>query len=547
MTKIKRILLPLLLILLVYTRFVNIRWGLPYSFHPDERNMAAAIQQLFCKEATLECFNPHFFAYGQLPLYLGYFLIKIDHFLLGGFGRLGGLVTYVEAVVALRIISAVASIVTVFLSLNIIYLLDNLRSKTQDLRLKLIVLLLFIFSPGLIQFAHFGTTESLLIMFFTGVIYLSLLFLSKSANLKNFILKSGIICGLAIGTKVSAGIFIFIPLLVILFEIRRLSMKKIVKAGGAFIVCTMLFYFISSPYNFLSSREFLSTLRYESSVAFGSAAVFYTRQFLDTVPVLFQFLYIFPYALGPIALVLFLFSFLLLPFNSKYNLLRLSFFIYFLFNAFLFTKWTRFMAPLFPLMLIFAVMMLISLKIRLNHVLYNLLLIVFSLLMIVPGLAYISIYTNQDVRIQASKWIHSNVPIRSTILSEIGNVVDIPLPLPNYQFPISNFQTIPFNFYDLDKNDELKNQLNSYLLTIEYIIVPSRRIFMDHSKERYPFVNNYYKKLFSGELGFKKIAEFSSYPKIELFGKKLIEFKDEKAEETWSVFDHPVIRVYKKI
>jgi hypothetical protein len=30
-------------------------------------------------------------------------------------------------------------------------------------------------------------------------------------------------------------------------------------------------------------------------------------------------------------------------------------------------------------------------------------------------------------------------------------------------------------------------------------------------------------------------------------GNYKLEFSDEKAEETWSVFDHPVIRIFKKI
>ncbi|MFA6391037.1 MAG: hypothetical protein WCX78_04870, partial [Patescibacteria group bacterium] len=35
--------------LLVYSRFINLGWGLPYPMHPDERNMANAVQQLNCK------------------------------------------------------------------------------------------------------------------------------------------------------------------------------------------------------------------------------------------------------------------------------------------------------------------------------------------------------------------------------------------------------------------------------------------------------------------------------------------------------------------
>ena len=48
MIKIKRILFILLFAMLLYSRFVNLSWGLPYPMHPDERNMANAIQQLQC-------------------------------------------------------------------------------------------------------------------------------------------------------------------------------------------------------------------------------------------------------------------------------------------------------------------------------------------------------------------------------------------------------------------------------------------------------------------------------------------------------------------
>jgi hypothetical protein len=44
--------LPILIVLfliLIYTRFVNIGWGLPYPMHPDERNMAVAVQNLNCE------------------------------------------------------------------------------------------------------------------------------------------------------------------------------------------------------------------------------------------------------------------------------------------------------------------------------------------------------------------------------------------------------------------------------------------------------------------------------------------------------------------
>lgn len=57
---------------------------------------------------------------------------------------------------------------------------------------------------------------------------------------------------------------------------------------------------------------------------------------------------------------------------------------------------------------------------------------------------------------------------------------------------------------------------------------------------------SYYDDLFSGKLGFTQIAEFTSYPRISIGGKTIIEFPDEDAEESFTVFDHPVIRIYKR-
>jgi hypothetical protein len=83
--------------LLFYTRFVGLDWGLPYPMHPDERNMAVSVANLTCKINNVEfeiknCLHPHFFAYGQLPLYLAYLLIWIGR----GFSNFGKMLIYFE-------------------------------------------------------------------------------------------------------------------------------------------------------------------------------------------------------------------------------------------------------------------------------------------------------------------------------------------------------------------------------------------------------------------------------------------------------------------
>ena len=112
----------------------------------------------------------------------------------------------------------------------------------------------------------------------------------------------------------------------------------------------------------------------------------------------------------------------------------------------------------------------------------------------------------------------------------------------------NNYNVISFNFYDLDENHSLQIELKNHLAAADYIFVPSRRIFANHPKQEYPMLNQYYIDLFNGKLGFKKVAEFNSYPKICLpFTDKCLTFPDEQAEETWTVFDHPVIRIYKRV
>ncbi len=133
---------------------------------------------------------------------------------------------------------------------------------------------------------------------------------------------------------------------------------------------------------------------------------------------------------------------------------------------------------------------------------------------ILPGILFMKLYFQPDIRLTASNWISQNIPADSKILSEAGNVIN--LPITDYRLQITNF-----DFYNYNSTT-----LATQLANSDYIFVPSRRIFKNYHL-------NYYQHLFDGSLGFKEIKQFSI-------------FNDENAEETWSVFDHPVIRIYQK-
>ena len=472
-----------------------------------------------------------------------------------------------EAVLALRTISAVASVINAIIVIKIIKVIIKKKEYPSWMMWTLVI-----FSPYTIQFAHFGTTESLLMLFYSLIVYYSLKALDSRLR-GNDIFFLSLFSGLALATKVSSAIFLAVPIIVIASEakqslslrsLRRLRLLAMTLSNVfLYIIFTFLFAIIFSPHNLLNWPEFIGALRYESAVAIGAIKVFYTRQFEGTIPVWFQLTKVFPYALGWPLWILGGLGVLGLGWKDKrINLLRFAFLIYFLPTAFLFAKWSRFMAPSFPLILIFSILFLlklydwfyhyiwINLKFKIQNskvqikiknfktfdflpVFLTFTFLLLTFISILPGISYLSVYQKPDVRFQASEWIYKNIPNNSYILSETANVVDIPIELESYKIH-KVYKVISFNFYDLDENSQLQEELKEHLAKADYIFVPSRRIFANLNN-RYPLLNKYYTDLFSGKLGFEKVAEFSAG------------LNDEQAEETWSVFDHPVIRIYKRI
>ena len=219
-------------------------------------------------------------------------------------------------------------------------------------------------------------------------------------------------------------------------------------------------------------------------------------------------------------------------------MLALAFLSLFLTNAFLFAKWTRFIAPTFPFFAIFAAFFLDRLYTK-NRLASNLLTIALLVTTFLWTTAFFSIYLHPDVRITASNWIEGNFPKNSTILIEGGNMADIPLK--------GNFKRIGFDFYNLEEDTETRSKIVAGLEETDYFLIQSRSVFMNHQRlpDQFPKTARFYDALFNGSLGFKQIKQFDSYPGVSLLGLN-IAFPDEAAEETWSVFDHPVIRAFQK-
>ncbi|GAB4481231.1 MAG: hypothetical protein Kow00124_28770 [Anaerolineae bacterium] len=91
---------------------------------------------------------------------------------------------------------------------------------------------------------------------------------------------------------------------------------------------------------------------------------------------------------------------------------------------------------------------------------------------------------------------------------------------------------------------EYKRERLQFILDhADYLTISSNRFYdsLSRNPQRYPMSIDYYEALFNGELGFELVANFTSRPALGP-----IEFNDDRAEEAWTVYDHPRVMVFRK-
>ncbi len=155
------------------------------------------------------------------------------------------------------------------------------------------------------------------------------------------------------------------------------------------------------------------------------------------------------------------------------------------------------------------------------------------------GIAFYRIYTHPVTRVSASKWVLENVPEGSTIGHEDW---DDSVPYGVGNVPNRQYSGVQFKNFDQD-TPETANRLIDYIGQSDYIALASARVSgtITRAPALWPVASRYYAALEDGTLGFEKVAEFAQYPSI--FGH---DFNDTGAEESYSVYDHPTVTIYKK-
>ena len=313
----------------IFLRYINLDWGSPYYFHPDERNIIYSVTKLDLTTSL----NPDFFAYGSLQIYIIYFVSLIYEFIKTGIvNETIFKVPFETAVLTARSLSVFYSII----SIPIGYLIAKKLNFSKEL--KNILVLFLSFNTGLIQYAHFGTFESLLTLLCLLYCYFLLEFFQK--KMRRYYIFSVITFGLLLSTKISTavfGVFLMLPLIYLTFKIKTQKIQqnhfipfiKFSYYGFISIITIAAIYMLTNPFSILSFNNFQSSITYESRVALGGLDVFYTGGFKETIPILYQLTRVYPFLINPLTTFLLVISIVCISITffknkSKFSLKILS-------------------------------------------------------------------------------------------------------------------------------------------------------------------------------------------------------------------------------
>ncbi|HEY1013448.1 MAG TPA: DUF2298 domain-containing protein, partial [Herpetosiphonaceae bacterium] len=153
------------------------------------------------------------------------------------------------------------------------------------------------------------------------------------------------------------------------------------------------------------------------------------------------------------------------------------------------------------------------------------------------GWGYSRIYTKLNPRIEASRWARQNFPPGSSFATEAW---DAGLAFMDGSIWPENNTTLPIPGEDsLDK----LGQMLDILGRVDYVVMTSNRGYgsLQQLPLRFPMTLNYYRAMFDGSLGFEQVIAFNSHPSF--LG---VPVNDQGADESWSVYDHPQVTIFRK-
>ena len=233
-------------------------------------------------------------------------------------------------------------------------------------------------------------------------------------------------------------------------------------------------------------------------------------------------------------------------------------------------KFLRYLLPIVPVLLLLSARMLLDgwervsgLGVRVRRVLVPIGIAVGAAATCVTvfyALAYMSVYASGHPGVRGAEWIRENVPQNSVILKEHWEEG-----LPG----LHGYRILELPMYNDDRPHKV-NQISDLLARADVLTLYSNRLYgtVPRLEDRYPVSREYYRLLFGGRLGYELEAHFTSYPSllgvalvddtfrrprlpvpagIESAGVHAAEIQLGYADESFSVYDHPKVLIFRNV
>lgn len=591
-----------------FLRTYNLNWDAGTHIHPDERFLTMVTNDLRLPNSFADYLNPRvssmnphnmnygFFVYGTFPIYLVKILalwLKMDNY-----GNITILGRFVSAVFDTGIV-----IILFFLTKKL--LLDQ-KSKIKNPLLIFVPSLLYTLIVLPIQLSHFFAVDTSLAFFMIASVYFSILIdgyivARKWKKVILFSLLTGIATGLGLACKVTMLFIVPLNFLIVFlpfmsFQMRRstsvwnLKYFKIPvgvylarKCGTGMIIMIVAYlaFRLAQPmafsdgnlFNFSLNPKWIKNLTDLQTMNSSSLSNTYPPaiQWFTTQPILFPLVNMILWGMGiPMGLLcltalIFNFKFLIFKIYKEKSLISLispiSFLfifsiVFFLYQSSQFTKTMRYIYPVYWAFALisgfFIVKIFQALSLRQRetcgcvstkkYILIPLTFFIFLFSLLVYPLAFLQIYTRPYTRVAASHWIYQNIPRGAKVTFEEW---DDPLPLLIDGHGGNEYPGLALPMFWPDSAEKWQ-LVNARLAQADYLILSSNRIYgsVPRRPDIYPQTIKFYENLFAEKLGFKKVAEFESRPTIPFLN---YEFIDDAADESWTVYDHPKVKIFKKM
>jgi YYY domain-containing protein len=574
-----------ILVIAALFRFHGLNWDDNRHLHPDERFLSTVTNDIKWPDSFANYFDPSastlspytlknvgLFVYGTLPVYI----VKWAAIALNDNN-------YDKITLVGRALSGLFDIAAICM----LFLIGRRLYGRAVAMLAALLLALSVFN---IQLSHFYAVDTYANLFILATFYF-LLRASESGRWADYAI-TGLLFGMGLASKVTA-LTLLVPLAVGigLDHYRRLKQADTRLAFEQTVVRTITVVFlaalvfrIAQPMAFAGpgfsnwslNPRWTSDMAEQQKTVTGGSDQPWIQQWTDRSAA-FPLYNIVVWGLGLPLGVAAVLGFLL----ALYELLRNRMYAHllpvlyvaatFTYHASNFVKFMRYFLPIYPFLVLFAAYLIVRLWQKAfaprsrsalgrpafqqgwrgalaKAILSRPVAAGIALVVIVGTLLYASafstIYSRTNSRVAASRWMYLNIPAGSTLANEHW---DDWLPIGGLDGKAAYgdnglFKSVEMANYEDDTPAKLDKMVQN-LTQADYIVLSSNRLYgsIPRLPIRYPMTSRYYQLLFGGQLGFERVAIFTSYP--QLFG---LQIADQVAEESFTVYDHPKVQIFRK-